>query len=111
MAKSRKTRPVKRKTGTKVKAAPARKVAAKKGKAKRTKRAPATARKVDLKQLREEFSKVLVVLSSKRSASPEVTTRLDDARRRVSQWMTDIDDICSPEDQEICGPDMAIPIP
>jgi len=54
---------------------------------------------------------VLGVLSSKVGASPEATAKLDDTRRRISQWMADIDDICTPEMQEICGPDMAFPIP
>ena len=68
-------------------------------------------KKVELKKLREQFAVVLAVLSSRRSDSPDVTAKLDDTRRRISQWMTDIDDICTPELQEICGPDMAFPIP
>jgi hypothetical protein len=54
---------------------------------------------------------VLAILSARQSSSPEKEARLDATRRRISQWMTDIDDICTPEDHEICGPDMAFPIP
>jgi hypothetical protein len=67
-------------------------------------------KKVELKKLRAQFAAVLTVLASKSSASPEVSAKLDDTRRRISQWMTDIDDICTTELQEICGPDMAIPL-
>lgn len=110
MAKARRSRP----------ARPAKKAGASKSKrakpvrkasAKAPRRAAKTVKKVELKKLREQFGQVLGVLSARRSSSPEVTARLDDARRRVSQWMTDIDDICTPELQEICGPDMAFPIP
>jgi hypothetical protein len=111
MAKTRRSRPVKKGSPSKPKRAPVRKAAARPAKAKKAKKPAKAVKKVELKKLREEFSKVLIVLSSKRSESPDVTARLDDARRRISQWMTDIDDICTPEDQEICGPDMAIPIP
>jgi hypothetical protein len=51
------------------------------------------------------------VLSARQGATPEKEAKLDDTRRRISQWMTDIDDICTPEDHEICGPDMAFPLP
>ena len=68
-------------------------------------------KKIHLKELRKQFGLVLSALSGKRGGSPEVDAKLDDTRKRVSQWMTDIDDICTPELQEICGPDMAIPVP
>lgn len=67
-------------------------------------------KKVELKELRKQFASVLAALSTRRSASIEGSAKLDDTRRRISQWMTDIDDICTPEDQEICGPDMAFPL-
>ena len=68
-------------------------------------------RKVDLKELRKQFGSVLAILAARQGSSPDKEARLDATRRRVSQWMTDIDDICTPEDHEICGPDMAFPIP
>jgi hypothetical protein len=68
-------------------------------------------KRVYLKELRKQFGLVLSALSAKEGASPEVESKLDDTRKRISQWMTDIDDICTPELQEICGPDMAIPVP
>jgi hypothetical protein len=103
--------------------APAKKAAARKTAAKRPSRpAPRAAQprqapvapvppRIELKKLREEFGLVLSVLASKTSPSSEVSAKLDDTRRRISQWMTDIDDICTPELQEVCGPDMAFPLP
>jgi cell division septation protein DedD len=80
-------------------------------KAKATKKAAKPVKKIELKKLREQFAVVLAALSARRSDSPDVEAKLDDSRRRISQWMTDVDDICSPELQEICGPDMAFPMP
>jgi hypothetical protein len=103
----RPARPAKKAVASKSKRAkPVRKASAK-----APKKAAKAVKTVELKKLRAQFGQVLAVLSARRSSSPEVAARLDDARRRVSQWMTDIDDICTPEDQEICGPDMAFPIP
>jgi hypothetical protein len=73
--------------------------------------APPKEKKIHLKELRQQFAQVLSVLSAKKGASPEVDAKLDDTRRRISQWMTDVDDICTPQLQDICGPDMAIPVP
>ena len=85
--------------------------AARKPARKRAVAAAEAPRYVDLKKLRAEFGLVLSALSTRQGASTRSVDKLDDTRKRISQWMTDIDDICSPEDQEICGPDMAIPIP
>jgi hypothetical protein len=68
-------------------------------------------RKVDLKELRKQFGSVLAILSARQGSSPDKEARLDATRRRVSQWMTDIDDICTPEEEEICGPTMDLPLP
>lgn len=109
MAKARRSRPAraaKKATPKSKRAKPARRPGVK-----ASKKAPKAVKKVELKKLREQFGQVLAVLSARRSSSPDVNARLDDTRRRISQWMTDIDDICTPEDQEICGPDMAFPIP
>jgi len=103
-SKSRKSKPARKartSRATKVKAP----------KAKKTKRASKAVKKVELKKLRVQFAGVLAALASKGSGSPDVSAKLDDTRRRISQWMTDVDDICTPELQEICGPDMVFPIP
>jgi hypothetical protein len=99
-AKAGRSKPVK-------KAAKAPKKTVKRAKAAKVK----VVKKVELKELRKQFASVLAALSLRRSATLEGSAKLDDTRRRISQWMTDIDDICSPEDQEICGPDMAFPLP
>jgi hypothetical protein len=65
------------------------------------------AKSVALKDLRKEFAAVLDAMTNRRSAAPDVSAKLDDTRRRVSQWMTDIDAICA---SAICGPDMIIPV-
>jgi hypothetical protein len=84
---------------------------AKAAKAKTPRKAATPVKKIELKKLREQFAAVLTALSTRRSASPDVEAKLDDTRRRISQWMTDVDNICSPEMQDICGPDMAFPMP
>ena len=66
---------------------------------------------LNLKVLREHIALAVGALSRKVGSTPAVEAKLDDTRRRLSQWMTDIDDICSPEEQEICGPTMDLPIP
>jgi hypothetical protein len=112
MAKAR--RPAKKgssKSSSRPKAAKKAVKAAKAPRAKKAKKAARPVKTIELKKLREQFSVVLAALSSRRSAAPEVESKLDDARRRISQWMTDVDDICTPELQEICGPDMAFPMP
>jgi hypothetical protein len=109
MAKAR--RPAKKgssKSSSRPKAA---KKAVKTTKTKKAKKAARPVKKIELKKLREQFAVVLAALGSRSSAAPEVESKLDDARRRISQWMTDVDDICTPELQEICGPDMAFPMP
>lgn len=108
MAKAR--RPAKKSSSKSSRPKAARKTV-KARKAKATKKAAKPVKKVELKKLREQFAAVLSALSTRRSASPEVETKLDDTRRRISQWMTDVDNICSSEMQEICGPDMAFPMP
>ena len=106
MAKTR--RPAKKRGSTK-RSKPAKKASVKSPK-KKTVTVKAV-QKVELKELRRQFASVLAVLSARRGSSPEKEAKLDDTRRRISQWMTDIDDICTPEDHEICGPDMAFPLP
>ena len=110
MAKTRRSRPVKkpRQAGAKARAKTPPK---KKKQATTTAVKPAASPKtIELKQLRAQFASMLSVLSTRRSADPAVAAKLDTTRRRVSQWMSDIDDICDPQFQEICGPDMAFPL-
>ena len=111
MAKARRSRAAKKSASKSKGAKAAKKAARPRRKAVKPAKAVKAVKKIELKKLREQFAAVLDVLSSKHSAAPDVTAKLDDTRRRVSQWMTDIDDICSPELQEICGPDMVFPLP
>jgi hypothetical protein len=116
MAKSRRSAGsvrAKKKGSSKSSRTKAAKKAGKAAKAKASKpaRKAAAPKVVELKKLREQFAAVVTALTARRSDSPEVEAKLDDARRRISQWMTDVDDICSPDMQEICGPDMAFPMP
>jgi hypothetical protein len=66
---------------------------------------------IDLKALRAQFALMVSGLTKKTGSTPAVESKLDDTRRRISQWMTDIDDICTPEEEEICGPTMVFPLP
>ena len=94
-------RPVKRKTAPRK---PARKAQTRKA-------PPAVPKSLNLKKLRAHIALAVAALSRKVAPSSAVETKLDDTRRRLSQWMTDIDDICTPEEQEICGETMDLPIP
>lgn len=94
-------RPATRKAGS-------RKPARKAGRRASTKKAP---RSLNLKELREHIALAVSALSKKVSKSSAVESKLDDTRRRLNQWMTDIDEICAPEEQEICGETMDLPIP
>jgi hypothetical protein len=85
--------------------------AAKKSKAKRSARparkAPRKAKKTDQNvielrpirmALQSHVSRLGTAIASRREAQPE----LEEALKRMSRWLDDI--------QEICGPDMAIPM-
>ena len=117
MAKARRPSPGRKRSAPKAKSSkPAKKAAAKAPKKSPVKKKAKAAAKpvqkvVELKKIREQFAAVLGVLSARRSADPDATAKLDSARSRLSQMMTDLDDICDAEMQEICGPDMAIPVP
>ena len=101
------------------KASAPRKAAKKKGTTKKTTRRVTAARSViepaakslNLKVLREQIALALKAMSTKVGATSATESHLDNTRRCLNQWMTDIDDICSPEDQEICGPTMDLPLP
>ena len=101
------------------KASSARKATKKKGTTKKPpRRVPAArsviepgAKSLNLKVLREQIALALKAMSTKVGANAAAETHLDNTRRYLNQWMTDIDDICSPEDQEICGPTMDLPLP
>ena len=69
------------------------------------------AKSLNLKVLRQQISLALSVMSTKVGTSPAAESHLDTTRRCLSQWMTDIDDICTPEDQDVCGPTMDLPFP
>ena len=111
MAKKR--RPARPKKG----APSARRGAKKKGTTKKSPRRAAArpliepAKSLDLKVLRQQLALALSVMSTKVGKTPAAVSKLDDTRRRLSQWMTDIDDICTPEEEEICGPTMDLPLP
>lgn len=116
MAKARRSSPARAAKKRSAKSSkPAKKAAAKSPKTPARKKAKAAAKPVqklvELKKIRDQFGAALGVLSSRRSADPDAESKLDSARQRLSRMMADLDDICSPEMQEICGPDMAIPVP
>ena len=110
MSKARRPSAAKKRTSPKANSSKAaRKAAAKKAPKKKVKLAAKPVQKVvELKKIREQFGAVLSVLSTRRSADPSVTTQLDSARARLSQMMTDLDEIC--QGQEACGPDMIFPL-
>ena len=95
MAKTRRTR----------KAAAARKRATTRKRSGRTKRAAAP-RTLDLGKLKVQLQRAIDGLETRRDSAS-----VAEARNRLTRWMSDIDDFCTKEMQEICGPTMAIPLP
>jgi hypothetical protein len=78
---------------------------------KRAARSVTSGQSLNLKELRKQVALAVSALSVRVAKSPAGESKLDDTRRRLSQWMTDIDDICTPEEEEICGPSMDLPWP
>ncbi len=72
---------------------------------------PEVPRSLNLKVLRKHIALAVSSLSRKVGVTSAAEAKLDDTRRRLSQWMTDIDDICTPEEEEVCGDSMILPIP
>jgi hypothetical protein len=95
------------------KAASARRPAKRKGGSKkRARKVPTRAYAptgLDLKELRERIALAVSALSRRVGTTSAAEAKLDDTRRRLSQWMTDIDDICSPQEKEVCGETMILP--
>jgi hypothetical protein len=65
----------------------------------------AVARSLDLANLRGQLQRAIDGLETRRESAS-----VAEARVRLSRWMSDIDDFCTEEMQEICGPTMAIPL-
>lgn len=75
----------------------------------RTKKA-ARARSLDLGKLKADLDRALSGLERRGAARTYESPAIAEARARLTRWMADIDDICTEEMQEICGPTMAIPL-
>jgi hypothetical protein len=91
--------------------APAKKRPTKRPTGKPASRSVTTGPSLNLKELRNQVALAVSALSLRRASSVAGESKLDDTRRRLSQWMTDIDEICTPEEEEICGPSMDLPLP
>jgi hypothetical protein len=88
---------------------PRKKTAGKKKARRRTpKAAPAG---LDLKKLRKDLELAVGVLSSKASKFKDPPRQILAAQNLMGRWASEIDEICSAEEQETCGPTMFIPLP
>lgn len=72
--------------------------------------APAPSRVLDLKRLRRELDLAVSVLSRRVEKSDGPSAKLTEAQTLLARWASDIDDICDPDEQDICGPTMDIPL-
>jgi hypothetical protein len=69
-------------------------------------RAASSARTLEFRKLRKQLEQAVAALGQKKAQSKDGGASIDDAQRRLERWMSDIDDFCSPEMQEFCGPTM-----
>jgi hypothetical protein len=107
VAKTR-SRAKKRAAAARPAAGKARKKTAKKKAGSRT---PKAAQGLDLKKLRTDLELAVGVLSNKASRFKDPPPQLLQAQNLMGRWASEIDDICSAEEQETCGPTMFIPLP
>jgi hypothetical protein len=83
---------------------PARKAAAKK---------PATraaASVLSLKQLRSDLNLAVARLSRQVESGVGPSAKFSSAQAVLSRWASEIDELCDPNEQELCGPTMDIPL-
>jgi hypothetical protein len=71
-------------------------------------RAAKPARRLEFQELRTQLEQAVAALGRKKARAVDGGARLDDAQRRIERWMADIDDFCTEEMQDICGPTMAL---
>lgn len=65
---------------------------------------------LDLKALRRDIERAVAVLASRGGGASDGSARLASTQSVMSSWVSDIDSICEPEMEEICGPTMLIPL-
>ena len=65
---------------------------------------------LDLRALRGDLEKAVAVLGRRTGLERAASDKVVAAQTIMTRWMTEIDEICEPEDQEICGPTMWIPL-
>jgi hypothetical protein len=71
---------------------------------------PSAGRVLDLKQLRRDLDRAVAGLSRRVERAGEPSAKISEAQTLLTRWAAEIDDICDPDEQEICGPTMAIPL-
>ena len=109
-----KTRSRSRKSGASPRAKGTRKTAGarRKTSAKRAKPAARRPKGLDLKRLRRDIDMAVSSLA-RRVARAEVaqpSAKLDQAQTTLSRWAAEIDNLCDPNERDICGPSMVIPL-
>jgi hypothetical protein len=74
-------------------------------------RPPKAPQGLDLKKLRKDLELAVGVLSAKASRYKDPPRQILQAQNLMGRWASEIDEICSAEEQETCGPTMFIPLP
>ena len=100
-----KRRPTSRKAAKK----PARKVAKKSARKKTVARAAAPSGVLSLKRLRSDLDLAVASLS-RQVENRGPSAKLSNAQSMFARWAAEIDDLCDPNEQAICGPTMDIPL-
>jgi transcription initiation factor IIF auxiliary subunit len=113
VAKRRSKKTKKTRKTAKSSSSPARKrVGAKKAKTSRKRVSQAPAKNaLDLKKLRRDLERAVAALGSRSTRDPEQQRVLAAAQERMTRWIAEADDFCTPEMQEVCGPTMEIEFP
>lgn len=73
-------------------------------------RAGAAARVLSLKQLRADLDLAVASLSRRVVGPGQPAAKLSEAQTVLTRWASEIDDLCDPDMQELCGPTMDLPL-
>jgi hypothetical protein len=73
-------------------------------------RAGAAARVLSLRRLRADLDLAVRSLSRRVESRGEPSAKLSEAQTVLTRWASEIDNLCDPDMQELCGPTMDIPL-
>lgn len=65
---------------------------------------------LSLKRLRRELDLAVSALSRRVERPGGPSAKVSEAQSILTRWAADIDDLCDPDEQELCGPTMDLPL-